>query len=191
MTLALRPCAATRRRAGISRRSASILSQIAAAISGAAEILDRADAGRRGDVDLGEEAVDHVDADEEKPALAQRRPEPGADLALALGEVGRLGHAAAHHVGAQIVRRRHAVDRAGELAVDQDDALVAVLHRRQEFLHHPGLAEGARKEIVKRAEIEVRGRDLEHRLRRRCRRAASSRFRRARRETPRSPRGRG
>src|SRR5579871_4125446 len=36
----------------------------------AAEILDRADAGWRGDVDLGEIVADHVDADEQKPALA-------------------------------------------------------------------------------------------------------------------------
>src|SRR5262245_39783124 len=42
---------------------------------GAAEVLDRPDAGRRGDVDLGEVAVDHVDTDEEEPALAQRRPD--------------------------------------------------------------------------------------------------------------------
>jgi hypothetical protein len=122
---------------------------------GAAEILHRADAGRRGDVDLGEEAVDHVDADKQQAALAQRRPEPGADFALAVAQVGGLGHAAAHHVGAQIVRRRHAVDRAGEFAVDQDDALVAVLHFGQEFLHHPGLAEHHREQIVQRAEIHV------------------------------------
>src|ERR1700685_898503 len=73
-------------------------------------------------------------------ARARRRAEPGADFALAVGQVGGLGHAAAYHVGAQIVGRRHPVDRAGEFAVDQNDALVAVLHRGQEFLHHPRLA---------------------------------------------------
>ena len=51
----------------------------------------------------------------------------GADFALAIGQLGRLRGAAAHHVGAQIVRRRHPVYRAGEFAVDQDDALVAML----------------------------------------------------------------
>ena len=81
-----------------------------------------------------------------------------------VGEVGRLRHAAAHHVGAQIVRRRHAVDRAGEFAVDQDDALVAVLHRRQEFLHHPGLAEHGGEQIVERAEIEILAAEPEHRF---------------------------
>ena len=32
-------------------------------MSGTAEILHRADAGRQGDVDLAEDAADHVDAD--------------------------------------------------------------------------------------------------------------------------------
>ena len=133
-------------------------------MSGPPRILHRADAGGRGDVDLGQEAVDHVDADEEEAALAQRRSEPGADFALALGEIGGLGHAAAHHVGAQIVGRRHPVDRAGELAIHQNDALVAVLHRGQEFLHHPRLAEHRGEQIVERAEIEVLGREPKHRL---------------------------
>ncbi len=56
-------------------------------------------------------------------------------------QVGFPGRAAPHHIGAQVVGRRHAVDGAGKLAVDQNDALVAVLHRRQEALHHPLLAE--------------------------------------------------
>src|SRR4051812_12458663 len=50
---------------------------------GAVETLDRADARRRRHVDLGEVAVDHVDADEQQAALAQRRAERGADLTLA------------------------------------------------------------------------------------------------------------
>src|ERR1700722_14753928 len=53
---------------------------------GAAEILDRADAGGRGDVDLGQEVADHVDADEDEAAFAQSRPEPRADFPLACGE---------------------------------------------------------------------------------------------------------
>src|SRR5690349_23999041 len=44
---------------------------------GAAKIFDRADAGRRGDVDLGQKAADHIDADEQEAPLAERRPEPG------------------------------------------------------------------------------------------------------------------
>src|SRR5262249_1660844 len=129
-----------------------------------AEIFHRADAGRRGDVDLGEVTVDHVDADEEEPALAQRPADALADLALARGELGFLRRAAAHHVRAEIVGRGHAVDRAGELAVDQDDALVAVFDRGQEFLHHPLLAERHGEEVVERAEIEVFLRQPKHRL---------------------------
>ena len=41
---------------------------------GAAEVFHRADAGRRGDIDLGEEAADHVDTDEQQAPLAQSRP---------------------------------------------------------------------------------------------------------------------
>src|SRR5262249_37821819 len=128
----------------------------------AAEILHRADAGRRGDVDLGEEAVDHVDADEQQAALAQRRAESCADLTLARIELGRLSNAAPHHVRAQVVRLRHAVDRARELAVDQDDALVALPHRRQIALHHPGLTERRREQVVERAEVHGLARKPEH-----------------------------
>src|SRR5688572_5752541 len=48
-----------------------------------AELGDLADAGRRGDVDLGEIVADHVDADEDQPALFQFRPEASADLPVA------------------------------------------------------------------------------------------------------------
>src|SRR5450631_3198218 len=92
-----------------------------------AQSRNRANARWRRHVDLGEMAVDDVDADEQQSALAQAWAETLTDFALARREVGGLGGAAADHVGAQIVRRRHPVDRAGEFAVDQDDALVAVL----------------------------------------------------------------
>ncbi len=63
----------------------------------------------------------------------------------------------------EIVRRRHAVDGAGELAVDQDDALVAMLHRGEEALDHPGLSEGDREQVEQRAEVEVLRYHAEHR----------------------------
>src|SRR5262249_9879909 len=94
-----------------------------------AEIFHRADARRRGDVDFGEVTVDHVYADEEQPALAQRGADALADVALARGQLGFLRNTAAHHVGAQIVGHRHPVHRAGGLAVDPDDAIVAVFDR--------------------------------------------------------------
>ena len=80
---------------------------------GAAEPLDRADAGRRGDVDLGEMAVDHVDADEEQPALAAARADASRrSRARARVSSVVLRRAAAHHVGADVVACGHAVDRA-------------------------------------------------------------------------------
>src|SRR5205809_7971273 len=42
---------------------------------GASEFFHRANAGRRGDIDLGEKATDHVDADEQQAPLAQGRSE--------------------------------------------------------------------------------------------------------------------
>ena len=129
-----------------------------------AEILDGADAGRRGDVDLGELAVDHVDADEHQAALAQRRADGRADLALALASV-RLSFGAPPRT--MLERRSSAagtrLTAPAIFAVDQDDALVAVLDRGQEFLHHPWLAEGDREHVVERAEIEIVPGEPEHR----------------------------
>src|SRR5687767_14577009 len=56
----------------------------------AREAIDLLDAGGRGDVDLGEIAADHVDADEDQSAFAQLGADGVADLALALGEFGAL-----------------------------------------------------------------------------------------------------
>ena len=55
---------------------------------GAAQALDGAQAGRRGHVDLGQIAVDHVDADEQQAAPLQLRPDAGANLLLARGQLG-------------------------------------------------------------------------------------------------------
>ena len=71
------------------------------------------------------------------------------------------GHAAAHHVGADVVLRGHAIDRAERLAFDEQDALVALHDLRQEALHDPGLAEGRGEEVIERAEIRIARRDLE------------------------------
>ena len=131
---------------------------------GSAEILDGANSGGRGDIDFGEIAVDHVDADEQQAALAQGRADPLADLGFAVGQFGCRRRATAHHVGSQVVGRRNAVDRAGVFAIDQDDALVAVLDVGQKFLHHPLLAEGDREHIVERAEIEILAREPKHRF---------------------------
>src|SRR5258706_15073439 len=60
----------------------------------AAEPGDGANAGWGGDVDLGEMAVDDVDADKQQSALAQRRAEALTDFALAWRKLSGLGGAA-------------------------------------------------------------------------------------------------
>src|SRR5579871_2526661 len=50
------------------------------------EAVDLLDPGGRGDVDLGQIVADHVDADEDEPALLQGRTDGGADLAFAVAE---------------------------------------------------------------------------------------------------------
>src|SRR5215471_3888418 len=105
------------------------------------KILHGADARRRGDVDLGEIAADHVDADKEEPTLAQGLSDASTNLAVARGELRFLRNAAAHHIGPQIIRRGHPVHCPGELTIHQEDALIAISHRGQELLHHPLLAE--------------------------------------------------
>src|SRR5690242_5616897 len=97
---------------------------------------DLPDAGRRGDVDLGEIVADHVDAGKDQPAPLELRPKPRANLLVALRERRGLGLAADMQIGARLAWRRHAVDRAGDLAIDQDDALVALGDLRHVTLHH-------------------------------------------------------
>src|SRR5450631_287173 len=128
-----------------------------------AEPRNRANSRRRGDVDLGEMAVDDVDADEQQSALAQRRAQRVADFALTRRKLGGLRGAAADHVGAQVIRRRNAVDRAGEFAVDQNDALVAVLDLGKKALDHPRLPKRHREHVEQRAEIHVLRHDAKHR----------------------------
>ena len=49
----------------------------------AVEAVDLLDAGRRGDVDLGEIVADHVDAHEDQATAAQGRADGLADLPVA------------------------------------------------------------------------------------------------------------
>ena len=135
--------------------SLSILSQISAAISAPPKFFTaRMPVGEVTLISVRKPPITSMPTNN-SPRSRSGCGQPRADFALARGQVGRLGYAAAHHVGAQIVRRRHAIDGAGKLAVDQDDALVALFHRRQKFLHHPLLAEGRGEQIVERTEIEI------------------------------------
>ena len=87
---------------------------------------DLLEAGRAGDVDLGEAVADDVEADQQQAARRQRRPDRLGDLAVARRE--RLGHALAAdgEVAADLAALRDARQRMRHrLAVDHEDALVA------------------------------------------------------------------
>ncbi len=57
---------------------------------------------------------------------------------------------------------RNAVDGADRLAVDEQDALVALAHRRQIFLGDEGLAEHLAEHFEQRREVAVVARGMEH-----------------------------
>src|SRR5882672_4114361 len=126
------------------------------------EPVDLLQAGRRGDVDLGEPVADHVDADEDHAEPRQFRSDGVADLAVALAELGLHRFAADMHVGARLAFGRHAIDDADRLAVDQDDALVALAHLGKIALGDQRLAAALREHLEQRGEILVVGPDAEH-----------------------------
>src|SRR5262249_11532102 len=111
------------------------------------EAVDLLQAGGRGDVDLGEPVADHVDADEYNAEPRQLRADRVADLAVALGEFGLHRLAADMHVGARLALGGHAVDDADRLAVDQDDALVALAHLGKVALGDQRLAASLREHL--------------------------------------------
>src|SRR5262249_5936505 len=102
---------------------------------GTAETFHFPDSGGRGDVYLRQVIADHVDAGEDEAALFQLRAEGVANVFLAVAETRGLGSAADMPVGARLAFGRHAVDGAGEFAIDQDDALVALADFRDVALH--------------------------------------------------------
>ncbi len=67
-----------------------------------------------------------------------------------VGQLRRFGAAADMHVGARLVFGRHAVDGADRLAIDEDDALVALAHLGQVALHDKGLAEALLEQLDQR-----------------------------------------
>ena len=66
------------------------------------------DAGRRGDVDLGQVVADDVQPREQDALLAQGRADLFADPAVALAEFDALAGAAGGEVAARLAGRRYA-----------------------------------------------------------------------------------
>ena len=73
------------------------------------------------------------------------------------------GGPAGGEVGADFARAGLAVDRAGDLAVDQHDALVALGHRGEEGLRDIGLAPHVAEQFGERGEVGAVAADAEHR----------------------------
>ena len=97
------------------------------------------------------------------PRFLSSGPSDGADFLFARGELGLRGRAADREVGADFAFAGHAVDRAGDLAVDQDDALVALGDLGKELLDDVRLAIGAVEQLDQRGEVAAVGADPEHR----------------------------
>src|SRR5512147_1542430 len=121
----------------------------------AVEAADFLDAGRRGDVDLGEVITDHVDPDEQQAASAQLRSDRLADRQIAWRERPFLRSGADVQIGARLPRLRYPSKRAGGAAVDQDDALVAPADLRQIALHDDRLAVEAGEHLQQCVQVVV------------------------------------
>src|SRR6516162_4491731 len=104
------------------------------------EPRDLLDAGRRGDVDLGQPVADHIDADKDQPLGTQGRPDRRADLAVAGAQRGSLGAGSDMEVGARLTLRGHPHDGTHGFAFDEDDALVTLPDLGDVALYHHRLA---------------------------------------------------
>src|SRR5579864_7339533 len=119
------------------------------------QAVDFLDSGRRGDVDFGEIVADHIDANENQAFRPEGGPDRGANIALATANLGLNRLAADMEIGARLPLRRHAQHRADRLAIDEDDALVALSNLGQIALHYDRLAVERGEALQERVEILV------------------------------------
>ncbi len=121
-----------------------------------AQIFHRTDAGRRGDVDLGQPIADHVDADKDHAARAQMRSSRSrisrsrAVRSVFAGEPPRT-----------ILERRSSAAGTRLTAPANSPStsrmrLSPCFTAGRNFLNHPLFAEGRREHVVERAEIRGR-----------------------------------
>ncbi|MNE17281.1 hypothetical protein D3C80_1102560 [compost metagenome] len=102
--------------------------------------------------------ADHVQSDEQQAFFAQGRADGGGDLAVALGQRAGLATAAGGQVAAGLAGGGNACQAVGHrLAVDHQDALVAVLDRRQVALRHDLLGAVEGEGLEDHREVRVAG----------------------------------
>src|SRR5262249_58117900 len=100
--------------------------------------IDLLDAGRAGDVHLGDQSPDHVQADEPQPIRPQPRPHAAADLTVAIVERRALDASADVDVPPVLVLTRPTQHPAGRLTAEHDESPVALAPPRQlTGRHHP------------------------------------------------------
>src|SRR5690606_10686337 len=126
--------------------------------------VEFADAGRAGDVDLGQPVADHVQADEAHAAPDHFRAHLGGDPAVALAEGAAFTASARGQVAAELVAlrdpRQAVVHRH---AVDEQDALVAGADLRQVALGHRQVAATVGQGLEDHVEVRLAGRGAEDR----------------------------
>src|SRR5262249_55239413 len=125
------------------------------------EAVDFLDAGGARDVDLGDEAADDVEADEVETVEPEAGRHPAADLSGAVVD-GAPDHPAADaDVAAGLGRAGHAEDRAERLAVEDDQALVAVTHGGEVALRHHEARAFDRRHLEERVQVAVGAVDVQ------------------------------
>ena len=119
----------------------------------AVELVDGDDPGGGGDVDLGQHAADHVDADEQQATPLELGAERFANLALSVGQLSGFRRAARREVRSELALARHPVDGARHLAIDQHDALVAFGHCGEEGLGNERLFPDRPEQFRQRGQV--------------------------------------
>src|SRR5271155_2876343 len=103
---------------------------------GTVEAGDLLQTGWARNVDFRQVVTDYVNADENKPLIAQDGTNAPANFAVARRQSHLLRPAAHMHVAARLARGWHSIERTDGFPIDQDNALVALPHRRLVALDH-------------------------------------------------------
>src|SRR5439155_19940964 len=104
----------------------------------------------RRDIELGQHAADHVEADEDLAVLFQERRDGRDDLAITRVDRRLHGLATDVQVAARLGHRGYAQYRTDGLALDEQDALVAVDRLGQILLRERPLGARARRGLEDR-----------------------------------------